>query len=82
MNKKVKLTKEDIPLLLLFVDDFSKILCRVRLQSMVFIFQEEIYGKYRFSNNLEDSFEFIPSNYGPFSVKVIETILNKVNYVR
>lgn len=69
----VKLTAKDFLLFLLYSpgvgDDFSEpISGRTRMVKMMFLFQKEIYQKFKF--DIENLVEFKPWNFGPWSEEV------------
>lgn len=84
MSESIKLKKGDILLLLLYVDNYSTVQGRTRLQKMVFVFEKELLKKYGFDKKLEknitSNFEFNAHNYGPFSKKVFELMDFFVNF--
>jgi uncharacterized protein len=72
-NKKLK--GADYLLLLLFLDNKAPILGAVRLEKMIFLFNNEISSKLK-ENGLESEklASFIAHNFGPFSKDIYEQI--------
>jgi uncharacterized protein YwgA len=76
-----KITGKDLILLLLYApgktgEYAEKIEGRTRLQKMVFLFEKEVYPKFK-QNKLiteEDLPRFIPYDYGPFSKQVYDDL--------
>ncbi len=73
---KNKLSEGDIVLLLLYANNCSPIRGRTRFQKILFVFEKEIYTQYAFDKGLtgQQSFNFCPYNYGPFSVKAYKLL--------
>lgn len=76
-----KITGKDLILLLLYVPGKTgeygeKIEGRTRLQKMVFLFEKEVYPKFKQDKLIteEDLPRFIPYDYGPFSKQVYDDL--------
>lgn len=84
LEKKKKLKKGDILLLLLYMNNCAPIRGRTRLQKMMFVFQEEIMKQYGFNKKLElkrqeNLFDYRAHRFGPFSKDVFELMEFFVN---
>lgn len=74
MDKKKKINGKDLLLLLLYVPgstgrQYEPIRGRTRLTKMIFIFEKEIYKKFKFDKLLPEDVlpQFRPYKYGPFA---------------
>jgi hypothetical protein len=77
MRKKREFGSKDLLIMLLYVPGRNgmigeSIIGRTRLMKMVFLFERELYRKFRFDKVIrkEDMPEFDPYDYGPFSKTV------------
>jgi uncharacterized protein YwgA len=74
---KQKLSNDFILLLMLYVDEQSKISGRTRLQKMIFLYEKECQKSINQTRepNLFD-FDFFPHHYGPFSKELYKHLKN------
>ncbi|KFI37033.1 hypothetical protein HX99_03730 [Peptococcaceae bacterium SCADC1_2_3] len=81
-----KLTCKDLLLLLLYVPGHTSNICepihgRTRLMKMVFLFEKELYHKFRYDQVIQESDlpDFKPHNFGPFSKEVFDNLEFLIN---
>lgn len=81
-----KLNNKDLLLLLLYVRGHTGSVCepihgRTRLMKMVFLFEKELYSKFRYDQVIDqnDLPDFEPHHYGPFSREVFDDLEFLIN---
>ncbi|MEW6276632.1 MAG: hypothetical protein AB1556_16175 [Bacillota bacterium] len=81
-----KLNNKDLLLLLLYVPGHTGGVCepihgRTRLMKMVFLFEKELYSKFRYDQVIDqnDLPDFEPHHYGPFSKEVFDDLEFLIN---
>ena len=82
---KTEINGKDLLLLFLYFAEDNKLRHRTRLQKMIFLFEEEIWDKFKFDQNINknDLPDFEANNYGPFSPDIYNdyNFLENLGYI-